>query len=421
MIKEFILLLGANQFQRERALIGAEKAFNEMVVTISPLAPFHTNKYPSITICSNETNPEQLLTDVISFCSQRNMTPKAVIPLNDFVLNAGLKIAEHFELPYNSKETITNCRTKDLMKNVLISNNLPAVKSLRFSTVEEAKKLAQEIGYPVVIKPLNFGGSGGVSKIENDEELASNILSTKNHLHIFAKKYDSEERTLLIEPYITIKKEVSVEVINTPAFRKVIGITDKFLGQEPYFSEVGHMVPSLLNTNPTISSKINETALKACEALNIQYGMAHVEMKVGNEGEVIIVEVGVRTAGDGIMDLYEKATHKNIYELHCKAFLNQLTAEDLPKEFYNLAAVGYFHPKIGVIEKISTDSLTANDLDKVDLISIQTKIGQIVAPAKDWSTRNGFVEFTLSKDILPSFNLIERTMSLSEKIFSIQE
>lgn len=348
------------------------------------------------------------------------MIPAAVIPLNDFVLNAGLKIAEHFDLPYNSNKTITLCRTKDLMKEVLESKNIPVVKSHRFSTIEEAKKLANNIGFPLVIKPLNFGGSGGVIKVENNAELEKNITLTQTHLKMFAEKYDSDADQMLMEPYIQIKREISAEVINTPTFRHVISITDKFLSQEPYFSETGHIVPSLLYRDKCLSAKITEMALKACEALNINYGMAHVEMKIGPDGEIIVIEVGARTAGDGIMDLYEKSTHVNIYELHCKAFLNQLTENELPKEFFNTSAIGYLHPEKGLIKKINLESLTDTDLTHVDLVAIRTQVGQKIESPKDWSTRYGFVEYTLS-DLLydHDFDLIKTTNTIAKKVFSI--
>lgn len=419
MNTKFILLLGANQFQRERALIGAERAFKEKVVTISALAPFHSNKYPSTTIFSNENSPQQLLEDIITFCEKTQMSPAAVIPLNDFVLNAGLSVAQHFKLPYNSEETITICRTKDRMKSALISANLPVVESFRFSTLEEAKKLANTVGYPLVIKPLNFGGSGGVVKVEHESELADILAQTQTHLQKFAKKYDSDAEQMLIEPYISIKREVSVEVINTPNFRKVIGITDKFLSSEPYFSEIAHLVPSSFTQDLDMSTKIKNTALKACEALNILYGMTHVEMKVAADGELVIIEVGVRTAGDGIMDLYEKATHQNIYELHCKAFLNQLSEADLPKEFANTAAIGYLHPPNGILEEIKSDVLSSADLANIDLVSIQTKPGQQIEAARDWSTRYGFIEYTLP--INHEFDVIQTTNAITQKLFVIRE
>lgn len=420
MNNEFILLLGANQFQRERALIGAEKAYGGKVVTVSPLAPFHTNKYPSTTIFSNETNPEQLLTDLITFINKRKMKIKGVIPLNDFVLNSGSMIAEYFKLSYNSKQTIKNCRTKDLMKSVLLENNLPVTKSYRFTTLGEAKSLAKTIGYPLVIKPLNFGGSGGVVKVEDENELDNKFLLTQTHIKKYAKKYDSDDEQMLIESYIPIKQEVSVEVINTPNFRKVIGITDKFLSNEPYFSEIGHRVPSYLTENKLISIKIEEMALKVCDALNISYGMAHVEMKVGLNGEIVIIEVGARTAGDGIMDLYEKSTHKNIYELHCKAYLDRLTQEELPNDFFNMSAIGYLHPIKGIIEDIKIESISRDELDNIDIISIQSNVGQRVEPAKDWSTRFGYIEYTLPISFT-NFDVIKKTSSITNKIFSIRE
>lgn len=420
MSKKFILLLGANQFQRERALIGAEKAFKGKVVTVSASAPYGTNKYPSITIKSNENNPEVLLRDVQKFCENYSMSPEAVIPLNDFVLNAGLSVAQHFNLPYNSAETINTCRTKDLMKTTLMAKNIPVVKSYRFSTLLEAEKIAEQIGYPLVVKPLNFGGSGGVYKVEDATKLADTILETQSHLNKYAAHYDSDPVNMLIEPYIDIKREVSVEIINTPSFRSVLGITDKFLSPEPHFSEIAHRIPSSFNQDTTQAKKITDIALSACEALDIKYGMTHVEMKVGSDGTIIVIEVGVRTAGDGIMDLYEKAMDGNMYELHCKSFLNTLMHNDVPTEFINSAAIGYLHPSTGTIEKINLDILNDEELKNIDLIAIRSQVGQEVLPAKDWSTRYGFIEYTLPPSLsADEFDVLKTTNSITQKIFSM--
>jgi carbamoylphosphate synthase large subunit len=421
MKNKFLLLLGANQFQRERSLIGAEKAFDGKVLTVSPVAPFHSNKYPSTTIQSNEMNPEILLQDVIKFVEKTKCFPAAVVPLNDFVLNAGYLIASHFGLLFNSNTTLKNCRTKDLMKSVLHGAGMPVVQSYRFNKLNEARGIALKIGYPLVIKPLNFGGSGGVIKVDSSDQLEHAIKQTQDHLAKFAGHYDSDTTTILIEPYIAIKREVSIEVINTPNFRSVIGITDKFLSSEPYFSEVAHLVPSSLTENENISNKLKKIALNACKALGIEYGMAHVEMKVGEDGSCVIIEVGVRTAGDGIMDLYEKATGKNIYELHCKAFLGKLTKEELPKEFQNAAAIGYMHPENGIIDKINIESLNSVDLENIDLVTIRTQIGEKVVSAKDWSTRYGFIEYTLiDNPSATGFDLIKQTSKIANKIFSIK-
>ena len=419
--RKFLLLLGANQFQRERALIGAEKVFDGYILTVSSSAPFLSNKCYADVLQSNEREPEILLKDVIQYSKKTNSIPAAVVPLNDFVLNAGLAIAEHFHLPYNSANCITTCRTKDLMKNVLIEAGLPVVPSFRFQTTEEAYNLADKVGYPVVVKPLNFGGSGGVIKVMNKAALKQAITDTFSHIQKYAKRCSLDLNTMLIEPYITTKREISVEVINTPKFCKVVGITDKFLGAEPYFSEIGHLVPSRIS-EANVINKIIETAQSACTALGIKYGMAHVEMKVDiQKCDVTIIEVGARTAGDGIMDLYEKSMRKNIYGLHCKAFLNTLLDSDIPSKFINGSAIGYLHPNSGIVENIKTTELSPEVLKNVDFISVQAEVGQPVLPPQDFSTRYGFVEYTIWNDpTLKDFDLLKATKKTTEEIFSIQ-
>lgn len=421
MMAQCILLLGANQFQRERALIGAETATDACVVTVSSNSPYHNNKYPAFTIRSEETNPDQLLRDVVDFTNKSKMQLLGVIPLNDFVLNAGFAVAQYFNLPYNEKSTIENGRHKDKMKAVLAKANLPVITSFKFSNDHEAVLLADKIGYPLVIKPLNFGGSGGVKKVTSCDELKVALAETRNHLEQHASHYDSDAVHMVIEPYIVRDREISVEVINTPNFRQVIGITDKYLGAEPYFSEIAHLVPSTFYKCPDLVRVIEKLALDACRALNIKFGMAHVEIKLFQDGSSpVIIEVGARTAGDGIMDLYEKATGQNIYKLHCQAYLGSLNREMLPKNFLRTAAIGYLHPKSGVVAEIDTHALNADDLVDVDLITIKAQPGQEITLAKNWSTRYGFIEYTFWDNLPENFNLVARTNQLTDKLFQIK-
>ena len=156
MQEDGLLLLGANQFQRERALIGAEKCFDGKIITISKAPPFIVNKYPLITVCSDEGAPSKLCQDVLAFIGRSGLKLKAVIPLNDFVLNAGFAVAQHFGLPYHSKSTIDRSRHKDKIKQTLSAAGLPVVQSLRFSGVEQAQSLAKEIGLSACDKTSGF-------------------------------------------------------------------------------------------------------------------------------------------------------------------------------------------------------------------------------------------------------------------------
>lgn len=421
MVNKCVLVLGANQFQRERAIIGIEKSTDANIITVSPSAPFHDNKMSAHVIRSNETVPDVLLKDVSDFLQKNEMSLLAVIPLNDFVLNSGLLIAKTYNLPYNNASTIENCRYKNKMKQALANNNLPVAMSYKITSLEEAESIAQKLGYPVVIKPINFGGSGGVKKASCVNELTVAYKEAIKHLSLYAHKYNSESDILVIEPYISREREVSVEVLNTPNEKYVLGITDKYLSCEPYFSEIGHLVPSPLTFDKVPRNVLFDLAKSACEALDIQFGLAHVEIKVNKDGSnPIIIEIGARPPGDGILDLYEKSTRYNFYKSHCESYLGNFLVTSLPKSFICTSAVGYLHPSEGVIDSINYD-MPNELLADVDIIKVNAIAEQVVQNSQNWSTRYGYIEYRLNEEQAQNFDLITHTQKISNHLFNMRE
>ena len=55
-------------------------------------------------------------------------------------------------------------------------------------------------------------------------------------------KVNSNE--FLVEEFIKSDDEVSVEVLCGKDFYKVITVTEKYLSPKPWFTEMGHVVPS---------------------------------------------------------------------------------------------------------------------------------------------------------------------------------
>lgn len=98
-----------------------------------------------------------------------------------------------------------------------------------------------------------------------------------------------------LEEFLVSDKEVSVEVYCTPHGPEVAAVTEKFLSPQPYFAETGHRVPY----PGADADKLAETARRACIALGIDRGVAHVEIKILSDGYYVI-EVGARPAGDKI-------------------------------------------------------------------------------------------------------------------------
>lgn len=84
------------------------------------------------------------------------------------------------------KKTIGKVINKVSTKEILESNNVPTPKGKEFNSKksnEEVIAYANEIGYPVVVKPVNgTGGSGVIADIQNENELMESLEYVRDKL-----------------------------------------------------------------------------------------------------------------------------------------------------------------------------------------------------------------------------------------------
>jgi formate-dependent phosphoribosylglycinamide formyltransferase (GAR transformylase) len=217
-----------------------------------------------------------------------------------------------------------------------------------------------------------------------------------------------------VEEYIEARQEVSVEVICHEDTQRVIAVTDKYLGDEPYFVETGHSVPSVYQDNLTVRS----VAEKACAALGIRYGIAHVEMRVMPSGEVRIIEVGARTGGDCIMDLVSRAFGVNPYYLHVQSYLGITPSLPERLEPKGLAAVAFLKADTGVIRSVSSPKALPESV--VNLQVTAKPLDTSHAPIS-WKFREGSVElFWPAKKPEPGYQgHLQIAKELSQNLFQV--
>ncbi|MBS4275883.1 ATP-grasp domain-containing protein [Campylobacter vulpis] len=151
----------------------------------------------------------------------------------------------------------------------------------------------------------------------------------------------------MIEEYLASKEEISVEVLYGKNFYKTLCVSEKYLFNEPYFSKMTHLVPS----HRLKDNALNDLVHRACKALGIDMGIAHVEIKIKN-GNFYLIEVGTRTGGDGIMDQIENAFDFNLYHLHIASYLGaNLEHYEVP-EAKRTTSIAFLKAKIGTIKRI---------------------------------------------------------------------
>lgn len=185
--------------------------------------------------------------------------------------------------PDKYSETATN---KYLMRQCFMEHDVPSPKfCLTDGTVPE---IARTFYFPVIVKPTDRSGSRGVEKVEEAYELQAAIVRACK---------ESFQKKAVIEEFVE-GREISVESISYMGKHYVLQITDKVTTEAPFFVELEHHQPSSLPDD--IKLRVKDIVLNALDALHIQYGASHAELKITNDGDIRVIEIGARMGGDFI-------------------------------------------------------------------------------------------------------------------------
>lgn len=407
---EYLLLLGAEQFLRERSFAGGKVVGEFQVWTAIKNAKYHYNSYFDFCLDADPLNYDMLKKQIDEY-KIKGYEPKAIVPLNDWTLKVANQLNEIYGLPYIKQEVVEACRNKYKMKHLFIQHGVPTAKSKKFESLTQLKLLAKEFSFPVIIKPVDFGGSGGVYLANNLEECLDAYSQSQKVMEKYADLFKVSKNEFLIEEYVESDDEVSVEVLCGKDFHQVITVTEKYLSPKPWFTEMGHVVPSHRYND----IHINKLAIDACKALGIDRGIAHVEIKVKAQ-DLFVIEAAARPGGDAIMDLIESSYGINPYGLHISMYLNNDVQDVYIFEPTHTSAIAFLKAPLGEIKQINYPNIS--DDDEIIRVNLLKKVGDIVGNPENWSSREGLVQFTFSQ--LPTRKIlyhIEKAKKLAKRIF----
>lgn len=236
--------------------------------------------------------------------------------------------------------------------------------------------MLDEINYPCIMKPTDNAGSRGVVLCHNREELRREYEYSHR---------ESRGGAVIIEEYLQ-GPEFSVEVMVLDGEPHVLQITDKLTTGAPHFVEMGHSQPT--RQSSAIQEKIRDLTVRACEAVGIDIGPAHVEMILTKDGPKM-VELGARMGGDCITThLVPLST--GIDMVGSTIRLSCGDTIDLVPKFNKGSAIRYFNMSNGKIKTI--DGIDkAEKIPGVQEISIVHGVGETIGDIDDSTDRIGFV------------------------------
>lgn len=195
-------------------------------------------------------------------------------------------VADKMGLIGNSLECVSVSTNKHKMRLCFEKNGDPSPKSIWISGIQDLRNVS--LCYPVIVKPVDRSGSRGITKLENALGLEEAIERAKQA---------GFEKAALVEEYAT-GTEYSVEFISWKGQHTFLSLTRKFTTGSPHFIETGHFEPASVDLE-TID-KIKRVTIHALDSLGIEYGASHTELKLSEDGNIKIIEIGGRMGGDFI-------------------------------------------------------------------------------------------------------------------------
>ena len=220
----------------------------------------------------------------------------AILALGDRQTATAAYAARLLNLPYNSPESVENCRSKLRQREVLQQAGLPVPEFFSFSLAEPMESVLRRVVFPCVVKPLRLAASQGVIRADNPTEFvaaAERIARLLASPELQVTKETDLDR-LLVERYIP-GREVALEGFLEGGQLHLLAFFDKPDPLEgPYFEESIYGTPSRL---PSAAQKhIYECTVKCVRALGLSEGPVHAEFRV-KDGGPWVLEIAPRPIG----------------------------------------------------------------------------------------------------------------------------
>lgn len=251
-------------------------------------------------------------------------------------------------------------------------------------------RLAAEVRFPAVVKPISGSGSRNVLPVSDAEDLVRLLGSWP----LYA---DENECPVLIEDRVAdgwprgdrpYADYVTVESFAAAGRISHIAITGRMPMADP-FRQTGSFLPSNLSPNDRVS--VMEAAQRAISATGATIGTFHTEVKLAPDGPVV-VEVNGRMGGGGVPDMLGLVAGQSMLNLTGRVALGEPVHFEAPVFCTQVGYYYRFQPPIGagLLTKLDGAAKVA-EMPGVRELFVNRRVG---ARVDDW--RNGSGGFVLS-------------------------
>ncbi|MFY7992792.1 MAG: acetyl-CoA carboxylase biotin carboxylase subunit [Bacteriovoracaceae bacterium] len=187
-------------------------------------------------------------------------------------------------------EAVYKMGAKDISKQVAKEAGVPVVPGSvgEVPTVEEAIKLSNEMGYPVLLKAVAGGGGKGMRPCHSEEDVKNNFSAVQREA-LSSFGYAG----LLVEKYVQNPHHIEVQIL---ADKKgnVYHVFERECSVQRRHQKIIEEAPSpFIGTDEALRKSICETAVKCAKAVNYD-SAGTVEFIMGEDRKFYFLEMNTR-------------------------------------------------------------------------------------------------------------------------------
>ena len=318
--KKKIVVLGAGPIR-----IGQGVEFDYS--TVHAVQTIKKSGYEAIII---NNNPETVSTDYTTADKLyfEPLTPEDVMAIIDYeqpegvIASLGGQTAINLAQPLMDRgvkivgtdcAAIDRAENRDSFEKILRELNIPQPKGRAVTNIEDGIRAANDIGYPVLVRPSFVLGGRAMQIVATDEDL--------RHYLKTAVEID-EDKPVLVDKYI-VGKEVEVDAICDGIDVFVPGIMELVERTGVHSGDSISVYPAF-----SVSDKVKGTILQYAKKLGLGIGIVglfNIQFIVDKDDNVFVIEVNPRSSRT--VPFLSKATGYSLADIATEAILGKTLKE----------------------------------------------------------------------------------------------
>ena len=279
------------------------------------------------------------------------------------------RLREALGLPGLTVEQTVPFRDKERMKQLLDADGLRTPWHVDATTVADVWAAAEQIGYPLIIKPIAGAGSADTYRVDAAADLDTVLPMLRHVPRVSVEEFiDAEEFT-----YDTICANGQV------LFENICRYTPRPL-QTMQHEWISPVTMALRKIEDPYLQGGRELGVAVLKSLGFRDGFTHMEWYRKFDGEVVFGEIGARPPGGRTVDVMNYATDADLFSAWADAVTHGQLSQPIERR-YNAASIFKRAKGLGRITHYEgLDQLMAQFGEHVAAVDLLP----IGAPRRDW-------------------------------------